>query len=184
MFFEQFGLLFSNMEWFVAVLVSVGFVLLLLEILTPGFGAFGISGLILNIAAIIFRAIFHKDNDNVVMQIFIFILFDILVIAFFILVVFILWKCKVLKKSPFFLSSTAVNKDRSDATKDLSFLLNKEGETFTLMRPSGKILVDGKIYDAESNGVVIEKGTKIKVVAYIDSILRIEKISEEINEEK
>ncbi|MCR4661117.1 MAG: hypothetical protein K5765_03840 [Clostridia bacterium] len=176
MFFQQFGLLFSNMQWYVAVLFVVGFIFLIAEVFTPGFGVFGILGLVFNVAAIVFRAVFHQQEDNVLLQVLAFLVFDILIIAFIILIVYILWKCNVLKKSPFFLKATAVDENRSDGTKDYSFLIGKEGKTFTLMRPSGKIIIDGKVYDAESNGVVIAKDVDIKVVSQTDSIIKIEEI--------
>lgn len=44
-------------------------------------------------------------------------------------------------------------------------LMGKTGVTRSKMIPSGQILIDGKKYDAVSEGLPIEKGDSIKVVA-------------------
>ncbi|MCS7003769.1 MAG: nodulation protein NfeD [Cytophagales bacterium] len=44
-------------------------------------------------------------------------------------------------------------------------LIGKTGETYTVLRPGGKVIINGKIYDAISDGSFIEKGKEIVVVA-------------------
>jgi membrane-bound serine protease (ClpP class) len=45
-------------------------------------------------------------------------------------------------------------------------LVGKTGEASTILRPSGKVMVDGKIYDAVAQYGFINKGEKIKVISY------------------
>ena len=80
-----------------------------------------------------------------------------------------------LKKTQLYHTGTAVDENFSDATMNYSFLLGKEGVSITVLRPSGKIQIDGNIYDAESTGFLIESGEKI-IVAKIDGgIIKVEK---------
>ena len=51
----------------------------------------------------------------------------------------------------------------------------KMGTTFTILRPSGKVMIDGKIYDAFTRGEYIEKDEKIEVIGGEGSTLRVKK---------
>ena len=176
MFFTQFGLLFTNMEWYVVVCFIVGIACLIVEVFQPGFGVFGISGIALLILSIILRAVFNKDGDIVVMQIFQFVLLDVLIIGALFLFLFIAHKLGWLKKSPIFHVGTAVDENFSEGTVDYSFLVGKQGETVTVMRPSGKIKIDGTIYDAESEDFLIESNIPIVVSNFTDGIIKVKKI--------
>lgn len=48
----------------------------------------------------------------------------------------------------------------------LNELIGKEGKAATVLRPSGKVLIDGEIYDGVSEQAFIEKGTLVKVVRF------------------
>lgn len=175
MFFKQFGLLFANMEWFVLVCFLVGVACLLVEVFQPGFGFFGISGLVLLVLSIVLRAVFSKEEDIVLVQVCQFVIIDVLIIGLSLLFIFIAQKKGWLKKTQLYHTGTAVDENFSDATMNYSFLLGKEGVSITVLRPSGKIQIDGNIYDAESTGFLIESGEKI-IVAKIDGgIIKVEK---------
>ncbi len=176
MFFTQFGLLFSNMEWFVLVCFIAGLVLIFVEMLEPGFGAFGITGSICLVASIVLRAVFRKDEDVVVMQIFQFVLLDAIIFGILFLFMFIAHKKGWLKKSAIFRTGTAVDEKFSDGTKNYLFLLGKQGDAVTVLRPSGKAEIEGVIYDVESDGFLIEKGVKIKVCAVEGGIIKVTKV--------
>jgi membrane-bound serine protease (ClpP class) len=45
-------------------------------------------------------------------------------------------------------------------------LVGKEGSAFTVLRPSGKVEIDGDVYDATAESGFIDKGEKILVVKY------------------
>ena len=177
MFFTQFGLLFSNMEWFVLVLFIIGVACMIVELLQPGFGVFGISGIALLVLAVILRAVFHKDGDAVLVQVFQFILLDVLLLGVLLLVLLIAQKKGWLKKTPFFHTGTAVGEERSDGTKDYAFLLGKEGVAATILRPSGKAEIEGALYDVESDGFLIEQGEKIKVTVVEGGVVKVAKIN-------
>lgn len=184
MFFTQFGLLFSNMEWFVPVCFIAGLVLIIVEMLEPGFGVFGITGIICLVASIVLRAVFHKEDDIVVMQIFQFVLLDAIIFGVLFLVAFVAQKRGWLKKSALFRTGTAVDEKFSDGTKNYSFLLGKEGKSVTVLRPSGKAEIDGVVYDVESDGLLIEPGVNVRVCAVEGGIIKVSRaVSAEENGE-
>lgn len=52
-------------------------------------------------------------------------------------------------------------------------MTGKRGITHTILRPGGKVLIDGKIYDAISSGDYIEKGLDIEVIGEDTTSLRV-----------
>lgn len=162
-FFVQFGLLFANMTWPVILCLILGIVLILVEIFQPGFGIFGTSGGILVVLAVILRAIYHTEGDDVLAQIFIM----IFVVALFIIVGFCLMiltsKMGWLKRTPLIEESTAVG-EVSDGTANYQGMEGKLGYAMTDMRPVGKIAVDGMTYDAQAESFFIENGKGVKIV--------------------
>ena len=175
MFFVQFGLLFANMAWFVIVCLIVGVVCLAIEAIQPGFGVFGISGIVLLVLSVILRAVFHQPDDNVLMQCFQFVLLDVVIIGLGVLILVLIQKKGWFKKTSFFLSGTAVDETFSDGTKNFSFLVGKEGVALTILRPSGKAEIEGVTYDVESENFLIEKGEKITVVAAEGGVVKVKK---------
>ena len=164
MFFTQFGLLFTNMEWYVIVAFILGLVFLFIEFLQPGFGIFGIAGILFLACGIVLRAVFHKPEDNVVMQLFQFLLVDVLILGLCFLLLLIAQKKGWLKRG-IFTVGTAVDPDYSSGTENFSALVGKEGRAITVLRPSGKAEIDGKNYDVVSADFLIEQGETIVVLA-------------------
>ena len=181
MFFTQFGLLFSNMEWYVIVCLVVGVVLLAIEAIQPGFGVFGISGIVLLVLGVVLRAVFHKADDNVLMQAFQFIMLDVIIVALGVVVLIVVQKAGLLKKTPFFLNGTAVDEKYSDGTKNYADLVGKEGVSVTVLRPSGKAEIEGDVYDVESVNFLIEKGEKIVVTATEGGVIKVKKSDNQEN---
>ena len=54
--------------------------------------------------------------------------------------------------------------------------IGKKGKAFTVLRPSGKVIIDEKLCDATSYDGFIEKNSKIKVVGNEGSALKVSKI--------
>ena len=182
MFFYQFGLLFANMAWFVIVCLIVGVVCLAIEAIQPGFGVFGISGIVLLVLSVVLRAVFHQPDDNVLMQCFQFVLLDVLIVALGVVIFIVIQKAGLLKKTPFFLNGTAVDEKYSDGTKNYADLVGKEGTSVTVLRPSGKAEIEGAVYDVESANFLVEKGEKIVVVATEGGVIKVKKSEETENQ--
>ncbi len=175
MFFTQFGYLFANMEWYVLVLFIVGIVSLLIEFVQPGFGLFGILGSVCLLLSLVFRAVFAKPEDDVWMQVFQFLLLDVLILG-------ILFVCLLFaRKRGWFQKKiaqqdTAVSPSYSDGTKDFSFLVGKVGRSKTALRLSGKGEFDGVVYDVVSKEFWIENDAEITVIATEGGKIVVDKI--------
>ena len=135
----------------------LGIVLLAIEIFViPGFGITGILG-ILGIVAGIFMSFGINNIAQAVLVVFVSLIADIILII--ILARFIL-------KSKGFKSKIALDTDTAGYYSSVSYddLLGCEGITDTFLRPSGNIIINGKKYDAITEGEFINKGVKIKVI--------------------
>ena len=163
------------------VLFFIGIVFIALEVFViPGFGIFGILGLFTSIGALIlimlnndmfdFTFVVSKDIVNASLSVL------ISVFAFGILILFggiKLTDSQAFKKIS--LDETQ-NSDLGYISKKYSDdLIGKKGKTFTVLRPSGKILINDEIYDATSSGEFIEKNTKVKIISNEGSNLKVKK---------
>lgn len=169
-FFRQFGLLFSNMEWYIIVFLIFGVVLLLIEIFQPGFGVFGITGIALLILSIILRAIDSEAEDNSALQIFQLISLIIIIagsgFGFFLLAT----KKKWFKKNEMFTHySTAVDVNFSDGTENFAKLVGLKGVAATDLRPAGKVIIDGTTYDVVAKNFFIDKDSEV-VVSMVEGV--------------
>lgn len=162
-FFTQFGLLFTNMPWYVAICIALGIVLLLIEVFEPGFGIFGISGIVLLVVSIVLRAVIRKPEDNPIAQVFQMLLLFLIIGALLFILLAVATKRNWLRKTPLIQSGTAVREDFSDGTENFSALVGKEGKAVTDLRPSGKAEIDGKVYDVVADNFFISVGENIKV---------------------
>jgi membrane-bound serine protease (ClpP class) len=52
-------------------------------------------------------------------------------------------------------------------------MIGKKGVAHTVLRPSGRVLIDQQILDAFTRGEFIEKGTSIEVVSQEGSTLQV-----------
>jgi membrane-bound serine protease (ClpP class) len=153
------------------IVFAAGVVLLALEIFViPGFGIAGVSGIILLIlgltmamvdnVAFKFEGIQAMDK---VLKAFLIVVFSI-VTAF---VLSILISKKLFTSTSFRLALNTVQKSEEGYVGiDLhqKEMIGKTGVAYTILRPSGRIEIDGEIYDAKAEISYIEKGEKIKVI--------------------
>ncbi len=141
-------------------LLILGVLLCLVEIFSPGFGVFGIIGLLALLTGIILRAVSGASMLEIVVIL-------ILLVVFFGTFIFIGIKSAKkgkLSKSALILSQTSVDEKRSLGTPDFDFLIGKEGETSTFLRPIGKCIIDGEEYEVISElSKVVEKGSLVVV---------------------
>lgn len=169
------------------ILFIVGLILLGVEILIlPGFGIFGISGIVMMVTGLILSLI-----DNVIfdfetvdprrMSAAVGIVLSSILLSFFLSI----WASSRLfasRKGIF--SGLALHTTLSaepdyigSGRKDLS-LIGKKGIAQTVLRLSGKVSVDGTVYDAISVGSYIEKGEMIRVTGYEAGQLYVERDTE------
>lgn len=139
------------------ILVVIGMVLIVVEMLIPGFGAAGVSGGIALIAGLIIGSSSPTGA-----------MFSLLIIVLLLAVIAALIFRSALKgklsRSPVVLNTTinAGSTDRND--EQMRHLIGKHGRTVTALRPSGIAMIDGTRVDVSSEAEFIDKGAEIEVV--------------------
>lgn len=144
------------------LLTLMGLLLLLLEVILPGVGIFGISGSIALILSFTLTSIKYGFNAFLIM---------LIVSLFFI--AFIIYIAKR-KKDKFVLNDTLKTQD-FDVTV-LQGLEGKQGITLTTLQPYGVIEVEGKQIDVTSNEGYIEKNTTVRIVQVKGKTVIVKKI--------
>jgi membrane-bound serine protease (ClpP class) len=157
-------------NWEIVVFVA-GIVLIALEVFViPGFGVAGISGIIMVIVGltmslvdnIVFEYEGIKAWDKVLRSFFL-VIFSLLIS--FIMSIIISKKLFTAKSLKLALNSVQ-NKNEGYIGIDShqKNMIGKEGTAFTILRPSGRVEIEGEIFDAKAEISYIEKGEKIKVI--------------------
>ena len=135
------------------VLLIAGFLLVGIELVVPGFGLPGISGILCLGAGIILTA------DTVEQGI------TITIIVVVILAVMVTIGLTLLKKvKPPFVLTDELKADRGFLnSRDLDYLVGKTGMAATDLRPGGKCDIEGITFDVRTEGKYIKKGSAIKI---------------------
>ena len=145
----------------------LGLLLLLVEIFViPGFGIAGISGIVLIVGGLTlsllgnqdfdFQQVSAADSGRAALTV---------LLGLGIGFALILWLShKIGSKGP--LRRMALNTDLGEAISSPTHpeLIGKEGIAQTVLRPSGKVWIEGKVYDGISESGFVEKGEPIVVV--------------------
>jgi membrane-bound serine protease (ClpP class) len=157
-------------EYWEIILFIIGIILLLLEIFViPGFGITGISGIIFISAGLFFALI---DNHY-----FTFEHVSMPDISWSILTVFsgvlmgmilMLWlSSRIGEKGMFRKIALTTDLTASEsADRGIRSLVGKSGKAMTVLRPSGKVIIDNEVYDAVSNHGFIDRGATVTVVKF------------------
>ncbi|MDO4594180.1 MAG: NfeD family protein [Tissierellia bacterium] len=139
------------------VMFIVGIILLTFEIFIPGFGVLGVTGSILLIVSIFLTV---RDSFTGILTL---LMSSIAIVSMIYIFINLGYNAKLFDRN---ILSTSLTKERGyNSKKDLSFLVGKIAKTKTILRPSGKIIVDDEVYEAISEGVFIEKGQDVKIVS-------------------
>jgi len=153
--YEVFGFLL-NMTWVPAVCFIVGFLLIIFEMFTPGFGVPGISGIIFLALGVMFTA--RNLTEALIMTFLVIIIVGVLIFIFFRL-------AKKGKLNNKIILVDKMNKESGFVGRDENpDLLGKEGITVTMLRPAGTIEINGEKVDVVTEGEFIPKGVMVKVI--------------------
>lgn len=71
--------------------------------------------------------------------------------------------------------SNTMSKEDGYVSNSGDDLIGQKGVAYSVLRPSGKIMIDNKLHDAETRGSYLEKGTKIEVIGSDTSSLVVKK---------
>lgn len=165
-------------NWTEIVMCAVGIILLFLEIFViPGFGIAGVSGICLVIAGIFLALIKHPFHTP---QIELTRALSTLGYAVLLTIIAVIAGLKFLPKSPLWKNIVLNAQEKKEAgfqaTPRLDAYLGKNGKAITVLRPSGRAMLEGKTLDAVSSGDFIDKDKPVKVVKIEGSKLVVEEI--------
>ncbi|MFP4470944.1 MAG: NfeD family protein, partial [Bacteroidales bacterium] len=170
-------------NWEIIIFV-VGLVLIAVEIFAiPGFGVAGILGITMVIAGL---ALSMVDNFGFEYKSFPFgelvsALFVVVIAAFTSLILSFWVSKRLFTTTTFGELALATIQDKTEgytsAVATYTQMIGKEGTARTVLRPSGKILIDDEIYDATAESGFIERDEKIRVTRYSNTQLFVRKIS-------
>lgn len=161
------------------VLFVIGAILLIVEIfVVPGFGVFGILGILFMVAGLFlgliadFPIVDFSLVEGAVVQL-------ALAFVFTIILIYILskWLPKTNIWNKLILVNSIEEKSGYTTTSSaFSHLVGEEGTALTDLRPSGTIIINGERYDVVTNGEFIVKKTPVKVVKVEGSKVLVAKI--------
>ncbi len=169
--------------WEVAVFV-IGVTLLLLEIFViPGFGVAGISGGVLIVGSLTLMMLGNDNLDFTFVPAEKIVRAAIITLSAFLSAILLLFVGGVrLTNSQVFKKVALVNTQSHEEGYSSKFveevLTDKIGVAQTILRPSGRVEIDGTLYDAATRGEYIEAGTKIIVVDDSGNYLKVKEYRE------
>ena len=144
----------------------------IIEGFVPGFGVFGILGMLMEIAGVVTYAILNNDA----LQIFILLM---LVVLLFLILFFVFVrsaKYGLLAKTPFVENETAVSTDYAEKEKQaLELLVGKSGKALTDCRPVGSAKIGEDIFEVRARGKIIHKGENVEVIEISDNNIIVDK---------
>ena len=169
-------------NWEIA-LFFVGIILIALEIFViPGFGIAGVAGITLTLASLVLVMLNNDafdfsfvDSTKIVTALFT----TAVALGGAIVLMFIggarLTQSNVFKRVALM----------DEMTKELGFTSNfkkqtftgKQGVAYTVLRPSGKVMIEGELYDAFTRGNYIDKDTEVEVISDEGTSLKVKAIS-------
>jgi len=165
------------------LLFLVGLILLMLEFLfVPGFGVFGVLGIVSVITGLTLSLLqnnvfdFSFTGTTEVLQA----LITVCLPLFFIVTLLIFFGQHILEIGAFKKLALESTQDAREGYSvemiELNDYVHKIGKAYTVLRPSGKVMINGKVVDAITDGDWIEKDSEIMVENYQGSYLIVRKL--------
>lgn len=164
-------------EYWELILFVAGLILIMVEIFAiPGFGVAGVAGIIAMITGLTLSLV-----DNVVFEgteftgeglgLLMKSLSLVLVSVLFGLILSLWAAKKLLTTTSVFSNLSLKSEQRTEegflgVESEQKSLVGEIGVAHTVLRPSGKVMVREKLYDAKSEYGLIEKGDQVKVIRY------------------
>ena len=147
----------ANLPIIICFVIGIG--LLILEAFMPGFGAPGITGVILEVITLVLTWFEHGPVATLGM-----LLIVLLVLAIAISTSLRSITKGRLSKSPLVHSDTESNEDGYRSIQDLAVFMDKEGTATSVLRPTGIADFEGVRLNVSSEGDFIPAGTKVRIV--------------------
>lgn len=167
-------------NWEILVFV-IGVILLAVELfIIPGFGIFGVLGIVMILGGLVLGMLPNQDfNFDFVPASQLFGALLTVILAALGSVGLVFWLTpKVNEWGAFRTITLATTQDRAQGYTSSLYsqeLNGKIGTVHSRLRPSGKVEIEGEIYDAYSRGEFLEQGEKIVVISTEGTSLRVKK---------
>lgn len=163
--------------WEIIVFI-IGIVLIALELFViPGFGVAGVTGIICLVAGLMFSMVGNVGFDfSAVPGALIANRLMIVLVSVAVALPVSIWLGKKLFESTLFGGLALNTEEKTDegytvaGERELS-LIGADGVAATILRPAGKVTVDGRLYDAVAQIGYIDKGESVTVVDYVNGSL-------------
>ncbi|MEM9337936.1 MAG: NfeD family protein [Bacteroidota bacterium] len=169
-------------NWEIAVFI-LGIILIAVEVFViPGFGVAGVLGLVCTLGSLVLVMLNNDFLDfSFVPDERLFISVAVVVIAFmgvFILLFF--GSSKIVNTAAFKRIALQETQAKSDGFTSSFYkeqtMVGKKGMTYTVLRPSGKIEVEGTIYDAYTRGNYLAQNVEIEIISDEGTSLKVKEI--------
>ncbi|HHU76705.1 MAG TPA: nodulation protein NfeD [Firmicutes bacterium] len=142
--------------WPAIFLFILGIILLLVEAFIPGFGVFGIGGLV----AITISIVLSSVSAVAGLRALLYSLLLAIVVGYFAFKFF--QRKGILRR---FIHRDASTKEQGfTSSRDLSFLMGKRGLAVTPLRPAGIVEMEGSRYNVVSEGAFVFTGESVEVI--------------------
>jgi membrane-bound serine protease (ClpP class) len=174
-------------NWEILIFI-IGLGLIAIEIFAiPGFGITGILGIILTLTGLILSLLENTEFDFSPVDTSAFLTAMVTVFSGifggFIASIWLSHKILTITKGPFsklaLQTSQPLDQGYISVDSGMKNLIGKTGCASTVLRPSGRVEVEGKIYDARASEGFIEKNEKIEVTAFETGQLVVKQIEEQ-----
>lgn len=158
------------------ILFIVGIILIMVEVFAiPGFGVAGVAGIIAVITGLTLSLVdnvvfedpeFTGEGLGILMK-----SLSLVLVAVLMGIIFSLWATRKLLTTTAFGNLSLKSEQRAEegfigVGTEQRELIGEEGVAQTVLRPSGRVMIKDKLYDAKSEYGFIEKGEAIRVVRY------------------
>ncbi len=163
-------------EYWELIVFIIGVILIMVEIFAiPGFGVAGVAGIIAMVTGLTLSLVdnvvfdapeFTGEGLSLLMK-----SLSLVLVAILLGLIFSLWATKKLLTTTAFSNLSLKSEQRMEegfigVETEQKTLVGVSGVAHTVLRPSGKVKINEKLYDAKSEYGFIEKGASIKVIRY------------------
>ncbi len=164
------------------IVFFIGVILLMVELFViPGFGVAGISGIVLIVGSLIlvmlnndfFDFTFVPSNDIAIAAV-------TTISALMASIILLFYGSVKLTESKMFRKISLTNTQQSSEGFTSNFndrsYIGLKGTAYTVLRPSGKIMIEDEMKDASTRGEYIEKGKVVEVIDESGSSLKVKEV--------
>jgi membrane-bound serine protease (ClpP class) len=158
------------------VIFIIGVILIMVEIFAiPGFGVAGVAGIIAMVTGLTLSLVdnvvfedpqFTGEGLGLLMR-----ALSLVLVAILLGVIFSLWATRKLLTTTAFGNLSLKSEQKMEegyigVETEQHSLIGETGLAHTVLRPSGKVMIKDKLYDAKSEYGLIEKGEQVRVIRY------------------